>query len=306
MFIFATSDKGGTGRSVTSTNLLYRAALRGEDVCYLDFDFGSPTAGAILRLGDVERGTKTGSGMHRYLLGIAGEPERVDVWREARRLAGRPPGAGQLVLFPGDEGGGEFTEEPDKGLVNRCADFFGELNGEFSICLVDLSAGRSVATDLALAATGLDHMRSIESRWLVFHRWTRQHLLAAAGLAYGAKGLVDHAVANKHDRETFSRSIRFVRTATIDPSEQGRLGGLSGHQVAWLQERNKELDALASSKQVGRAVRIATIPLDPVLQWQEQIISDEDVAQGVANRATLKAFNELAERIADKATWEQA
>ena len=44
MFVFAASDKGGTGRSVTSSNLLYRSALQGNDVCYLDFDFGSPTA----------------------------------------------------------------------------------------------------------------------------------------------------------------------------------------------------------------------------------------------------------------------
>jgi hypothetical protein len=31
MLIFATSDKGGTGRSVTSTNLAYRHALQGKD-----------------------------------------------------------------------------------------------------------------------------------------------------------------------------------------------------------------------------------------------------------------------------------
>ncbi|MFL6113172.1 MAG: ParA family protein, partial [Catenulispora sp.] len=36
MLIFATSDKGGTGRSVTSCNMAYRRALRGEQVAYLD------------------------------------------------------------------------------------------------------------------------------------------------------------------------------------------------------------------------------------------------------------------------------
>ena len=47
MLVFATSDKGGTGRSVTSCNIAYRLSLQGNDVVYLDFDFGSPTAGAI-------------------------------------------------------------------------------------------------------------------------------------------------------------------------------------------------------------------------------------------------------------------
>ena len=47
MLVFAASDKGGTGRSVTSANLAYQRALAGDDVCYLDFDFGSPTAAAV-------------------------------------------------------------------------------------------------------------------------------------------------------------------------------------------------------------------------------------------------------------------
>jgi septum formation inhibitor-activating ATPase MinD len=40
MIVFATSDKGGTGRSVTSSNIVYRRALQGNDTCYVDFDFG--------------------------------------------------------------------------------------------------------------------------------------------------------------------------------------------------------------------------------------------------------------------------
>lgn len=306
MFVFATSDKGGTGRSVTSTNVLYRAALNGEDVCYLDFDFGSPTAGAIFGVSGVERGTTQGHGLHRYLLGKAVELHRIDVWRDARSLGGRPAGAGQLVLFPGDQGGGEFSQPPSDELIQRCADLLGRLNEEFSVVLIDLSAGRSVATDLALAATGLERMTPIESRWLVFHRWTRQHVLAAEGLVYGVNGLIEQAAARGHDGAAFRRRIRFVRTATTEPSmDRERLGGLTATQVAWLQQRNKELDLLASNRQVGRVVRLGTVPLDPVLQWQEQLISDEDVSRGVANEATLVAFDELAERITDKSTWEQ-
>ena len=306
MFVFATSDKGGTGRSVTSSNVLYRAALRGYDVCYLDFDFGSPTAGAIFGVGAVERGTNNGDGMHSYLNGKAGAAHRVDVWRDARSLRGRPAGAGQLVLLPGDEGGGEFAKEPTDQMINRCADLLAHLHEEFSVCLIDLSAGRSIATDLALAATNRPQLKPTESRWLVFHRWTRQHVLAAAGLAHGLSGLVEQAAARGHDPTVFSRRLHFVRTATINPALRDRLGGLTGEQIAWLQQRNKELDALASTLRVGRGVRLGTVPLDPMLQWQEQLISDEDVARGVANGATLEAFDQLAESFTNKATWEQA
>jgi len=36
VLVFATSDKGGTGRSVTSSNVMYRRALQGSDVAYLE------------------------------------------------------------------------------------------------------------------------------------------------------------------------------------------------------------------------------------------------------------------------------
>lgn len=109
MLVFATSDKGGTGRSVTSSNLAYRRALTGSNVAYLDFDFGSPTAGTIFDIDAVRRGA-AGGGIHSYLQGRADPPLRLDVWTQTSRktLRGRPSGAGKLVLFPGDEFGGEF------------------------------------------------------------------------------------------------------------------------------------------------------------------------------------------------------
>jgi MinD-like ATPase involved in chromosome partitioning or flagellar assembly len=75
VLVFATSDKGGTGRSVTSSNILYRTALTGADVCYLDFDFGSPTAGSIFAIDGLTRGTDSKAGLHSYLLGRAPKPE---------------------------------------------------------------------------------------------------------------------------------------------------------------------------------------------------------------------------------------
>jgi hypothetical protein len=50
---------------------------------------------------------------------------------------------------------------------------------------------------------------------------------------------------------------------------------------------------------------VGVIPLDPVLQWREQLISDNDVyARQIANRETVDAFDSLAKRLTEDAAWE--
>jgi hypothetical protein len=303
MLIFAASDKGGTGRSVTSSNMLYRSALQGTDVCYLDFDFGSPTAGAIFNIDSVVHGTRRG-GLHEYLDGALAEPQRIEVWTESDRpsLRNRPPGAGRLVLLPGSIGGGEFPTSRE--LVERCARLFLRLEEEFDLSLIDLSAGRSYATQMVLAATGMPELRSVRSRWLVFHRWTRQHVLAASGLVYGTRGILDAGTRAGHDRDDMMNRLRFVRTAVVDP-DSPELEGLQPAQLAWLRECNQDLLELASNNRVGRTMLLGSVPLDPVLQWREQLISDNDVyARRIANLETVEAFSALAKLIVDDAAWE--
>jgi MinD-like ATPase involved in chromosome partitioning or flagellar assembly len=106
VIVIATSDKGGTGRSVTSSNVVYRRALQGGDVCYVDFDFGSPTAGAIFGISALNRGTTSKKGTHSYLQGRSSSEEIWDVWQHSDRasLRQRPPGTGRLALVPGDAG----------------------------------------------------------------------------------------------------------------------------------------------------------------------------------------------------------
>nr|MDT0661258.1 SCO2523 family variant P-loop protein [Micromonospora sp. DSM 115978] len=303
MLVFASSDKGGTGRSVTSSNVLYRSALQGLDVCYLDFDFGSPTAGAIFNIDAVVHGTN-GGGLHSYLNGALAEPQRLEVWTESDRpsLRNRPPGAGRLVLLPGDSGGGEFPI--NREMVQRCARLFLRLEEEFDLILVDLSAGRSYATQMALEATALPEMTSVISRWLVFHRWTRQHVYAASGLVYDSRGILDIGSQCGHQRDDLVNALRFVRTAVVDP-DSPELEGLKAAQVAWLRECNRDLLELASTHRVGRTMLIGTIPHDPVLQWREQLISDNDVyARKIANLETVEAFSLLAKLIVDDSAWE--
>jgi hypothetical protein len=305
MIVIATSDKGGTGRSVTGSNVIYRRALQGSDVCYVDFDFGSPTAGAIFGIGALARGTTTGRGTHAYLLGRSATEETWDVWQHSDRssLRQRPPGTGRLALVPGDAGGGEFAF--DDAVVERCIDLFLRLHGEFEVVLVDLSAGRSYAAEIVIAATSSPSLRSVTTRWLVFHRWTRQHIVAAHGLVYGERGLLDIGEANGRNRDQFAEDIRFVRTAIVDPNAPD-LAGLRTEQLAWLREANRGLQQLAAERKVGRSTMLGAVPLDPVLQWREQLITDGDVrASRVANEATTEAFDSIAKKITDDSAWEQ-
>jgi len=304
MIVIATSDKGGTGRSVTGSNVIYRRALHGSDVCYVDFDFGSPTAGAIFGISGLTRGTATGNGTHSYLLGRSPTEELWDVWRHSDRpdLRQRPPGTGRLVLVPGDANGGEFVS--DDTVVDRCIDLFLRLHSEFEVVLVDLSAGRSYAADIAIAATSSSALIKVTTRWLVFHRWTRQHILAAHGLVHGERGLLDIGEAHGRDRDQFIDDIRFVRTAIVDPNAPD-LSGLRQEQLAWLHEANRGLQQLAAERGVGRSTMLGAVPLDPVLQWREQLITDSDVwASRVANESTTQAFDSIAKKITDDSAWE--
>lgn len=303
MLVFATSDKGGTGRSVTSANILFRRALAGSDVAYLDFDFGSPTAGMIFDIESVEHGTTRG-GMHSYLRGQQPEPHRLDVWDESERenVRGRPDGAGQLVLLPGDRGGGEFAA-PTPDTVRRCVRLLLRLHEEFDICLLDLSAGRSFATEVALAATAQPELSHLTARWLVFHRWTRQHVNAAHELVSGRDGIIETGVQHGHDKHRLTDSIRFVRTAVVNPDSH-TLAGLRAEQIAWLRYMDRELNQLAGRRDVGRTKLLGSVPLDPVLQWREQLITDWDIAiRQIANRATVEAFESIAARLDDERAW---
>jgi hypothetical protein len=203
---------------------------------------------------------------------------------------------------PGDAGGGEFAFDDD--TVERCVDLFLRLHSEFEVVLVDLSAGRSYAAEIVIAATTSPALRNVTTRWLVFHRWTRQHILAASGLVYGDRGLLDIGEAHGRDREQFLDNIRFVRTAIVDPKTPD-LAGLRPPQLAWLREADQGLKRLAAELNVGRNAMLGEVPLDPILQWREQLLTDSDVwARHVANQATVDAFTSIANKMVDKVAWE--
>jgi hypothetical protein len=292
---------------VTAANIAYRSALSGRPTCYLDFDFGSPTAGITFQIPQAVNGVEgagpNGGGLHRYLRGEIPAPEQLDVWGTSERasLRQRPVGAASLVLLPGQRNGSEFGFTDD--IAERCAKLFSRLEEEFELILVDLSAGRSYASQIALAATAKLALRKVAARWLVFHRWTPQHVTAAADLAFEAGGILAMGKEYGHEPERLRESLRFIRTAVID-SRGPEVGHLDLAQQTFLRKCDTELKELARRKGVGRTTLLGQVPLDPLLQWREQLISDHDVQSKIANVKTVDAFVELTEKLFDETAWE--
>jgi len=77
-----------------------------------------------------------------------------------------------------------------------------------------------------------------------------------------------------------------------------------GTQALWLQTQNRKLKELAAKNELGQSLVLGETPMEPVLQWREQIILDHDVTAGIANAATATAFSELADRLTEKAIWD--
>lgn len=303
MIVFAASGKGGVGQSVTSCNLAYRLSLHGISTAYVDFDLGSPSAGAVFEIGSVDSGAETGNGLLSYLLGHDSIHRRVDVRASTHRKAlhSRRSRGAALVLLPGDEGCGEAVSANDRQVVRRCRELLLDLDSTFKVVIVDLSAGRSVAMQIALEATRPLDMPDNEVYWLVYHRWTRQHLMSAKRVVHGPKGLLARAVELGYGLDDLLTRIRFVRTAVPCVTGEHAAGG--GPQAAWLLEQHEILRSLAAEYRLGDSVSLGEVPVDRVLQWQEQIVLDADVGAGIANWATVVAFDNVARRLVDRATW---
>ena len=297
MLVFSISDKGGTGRTVTSCNIAYQAALQGQNVCYFDLDLGSPTASNTFGLDNSL--LDSSKSLHEFLnKDSVDEPQHIDVFAESEQFKeeGPPPDAGKLIFVPGKRTGKEF----DSSFKNtdRCLQYFKELqnNKKFDLCIVDVSAGRSPALELIMKVLGKDHETDKELNyvWLVFHRWTKQHLQAAHNLVYSPNGL--HYLANKKQLPDtkFRNSIYYVRTAFVE-----EIKAQTPAQEVWITEKKQALQEIAG--ELGLLNRqLGEIPWDPMLYWNEQLITANDIAQELTNQSTMDAFKELAKALIAK------
>ena len=74
-----------------------------------------------------------------------------------------------------------------------------------------------------------------------------------------------------------------------------------------MRKTDGDLKQLASTHGIGYSQVLGSVPLEPVLQWREQLITDEDVLDSqIANQETWQALSRLAERLTDDKYWETA
>jgi hypothetical protein len=129
--------------------------------------------------------------------------------------------------------------------------------------------------------------------------------MAAAELVGGKQGIVSAGEEMGHERQALLGAIRFVRAAVPD-LESALWSQLPPAQFTWMRQYNKQLETAAADLGLGKSRVLGSVPLEPVLQLREQLITDQDVLDSrIANIETWQAMGELAERLADDKYWGQ-
>ena len=296
MIFAAISDKGGTGRTVTSANVAYQltkpsGSRPAASVCVVDLDLGSPTFGAVLGLEEYERGAELGvhDVLTRRHAPHNADDLLVDVWDEWQDsddddAPSRQPGVGDLALLPGKRDGGDVLfSEVDQDVLSTARALLHTLNEEYEVVLLDLSSGRSVVMDMIAHADLAD----LRVHWLVHHRWTRQHLVAVQGLVHGRDGLAS---------KVSTKDIYYVRTAVNTPRGDGT------PLDDWVKAENKKLTREAERRRVGNLERVVgQVPVEPTLYWGERLIREPQVDAGIAQQGTLDAFRSIADFVYERA-----
>ena len=182
-------------------------------------------------------GVTDGDGLHEYLGGHCRGPAASTCGRRPSATRCRPPGrGGRADLVPGRQRPRRVPRGP--GHVERCIDLLVRVDEEFDLGIVDLSAGRSYATQIVLAATASPALRHVRSRWLVSTAGHASTSSRPRGLVNGSQGILEAGELLGHDREKLQESIRFVRTAVLEPDAPEQ-AGLRPEQLTWLNECDK-------------------------------------------------------------------
>jgi MinD-like ATPase involved in chromosome partitioning or flagellar assembly len=297
----AISHKGGTGRSVTMANVATCAALRGRNVCIVDLDLASPTFGSIVGLDGVETGVPLGGHptqpksvfdiLARMTSGEGEDEYRyvdhalLNMWKgSAFKGTGLDKKNSGLFLLPGRQNASDAFQP--RVLAPALDKLLGQLAASHDFIICDVRSGISHPFTAFL----LPQVRQHIAGYLFHFRWTPQQL----------SGLGDLLKRDKRIRDVQLplEKVRFIQTAKI-PTETvaGKLG-LKG----WLEQNEKGLvaqfDELKKfATDYKQDVVLGEVPLDPVLQWRETIISQRMVQDGIANSATLQAFDMIAEKM---------
>lgn len=281
------SHKGGTGRTTAAANIGFRIAIEAKRVCCVDLDLTSPTFGAVLGLAGYEHGAPVG--MHDFLAPLAkgnpilaarearDSPPLLDVWEcnpwLGKTLTTRP---GDFKLLPGkndQEQKARIVGPKEQG--RRLADVFDVLLAEFDVVLADIRSGTSDVVEGMLHAVR-DHHCPLAS-WLVFFRWTPQHLVGAEDLCL--------RLSDK------GAPVNTVRTAFTERDELLE-------KPPWYLRQHDRLSEQMDERLRGFAP-IADIPFEDLLRWQECVVTDDLVAgkRAAASASTVDGYRRLARRI---------
>jgi MinD-like ATPase involved in chromosome partitioning or flagellar assembly len=269
------SHKGGTGRTTTTANVAYRLALRNRSVCCVDLDLDSPTFGAVIGMRGYEQGAPVG--IHDFLHdGSAPAPRSpdaaldalVDMWENS----GLPhPGAGRAGRLRLLAGGRERMDYPLASVEQQghvLGRIVGALRDEFDHVLLDVRSGVSETVEAVLAAD--EALQAVH--WLVFFRWTPQHLSGAADLC---ERLGDAGA-----------DLSLVRTAFTDPADMG----------SWFREQHLALTRRAQSSLRGQRI-LTDIVSEPMLQWKEGVVTEDHLNSGVASQGIVESYERLASQM---------
>lgn len=274
--IFAmTSHKGGTGRTVATANIAYQLVLRGLNVCCVDLDLTSPTFGAVLGMEGFRSGAE--EGVHDLLpqAGRAAPKPATSVRQLLKNVwafnqdrdfqATRSDTVGMFDLLPGKKRV-DWVLGNEEQMAPPLTEVLTQLAGRYNAVFVDVRSGYSDAASALLLSAVVD-------RWIVFYRWTPQHMVGAGDLLGRLPaGTVVHA----------------VRVAYGDPVNVG------AQNRQWFVQRDGELKQEEEEVILSRANQLPTIPLDPVLQWREKFLLESDVRRGIARQETLDAYSRVA------------
>ena len=232
---FATSYKGGTGRSVAVLNLAYHLYRQGHRVVLLDLDLFAPsllnickfvgTSAVRLTHDDLDKYTSlpTESTLSTFL--NEGIPDPYDIHVEPLTMRGGPlyerkyRANGSIWLYPS-----AYLQDPhniDYGPIPSRLDRFLEAVSErqrpdYVIC--DLSSGVSPLTRAILSQSD-EVLTQYDAVWLVFCRFTPQQFSGLRQLLRSIAELKEESIG---DTPNSRRIIRVVETAqpTLRQKEQ--------------------------------------------------------------------------------------
>jgi len=233
----------------------------GPKVCMVDIDLGSSTLGSVWGVREMRAGVKGRVGVHELLRMDNPEPKLdkalENLWDRSAWLRNRvmesSPNRGRLALLPGNFRYGDSGTQADELKVPLYS-VLSALCDRFEFVFADIRSGLAAVTQ---ALFDKATFQDLIGGWLIFHRWTPQHLI-------GASDMVELLKESKWN----SGLIHLVRTAYVDPND------LPEENRRWFVQQNADLAKDESDMcRVTRVRRIGVIPFSRVLQWQERIIS---------------------------------